>query len=72
MAQDAGQWDWGKWVSGGSPKPGAQRESLGFEEGGWELLGKGMKPGVHGGYGGRHGGRPRRLTRGLIEGVSGS
>lgn len=61
----------GKWVSGRGPKPGAQGESVGFGEGGRELLGHAVRPGVHGANGERSGGRPRGFIRGLKEGVPG-
>lgn len=36
-----------------------------------ELLVYGVRPGVHGTYGGARGGRPRGFISGLIEGVPG-
>lgn len=67
MAVDPGQWDGGKWVSGGGPKLGTQGESVRCGEGSQELLGHGMRPGVHGAYGKRRGGRPRGFIRGLMK-----
>lgn len=69
MAGRSGPWGRGVGVSVRGPKPGVQGESMGFGEGGRELLGHGVRSGVHGACGGGRGGRPLELIGGLTEGL---